>query len=79
MEGGSRQAVIPGGLLLLVGSGFPNTTELIPRKGDGDEVGAFLGFALDTGRQFHCLLQVDETQRADRRAKKVICPIFLPF
>ena len=61
MEGGSRQAVIPGGLLLLVGSAFPNTTELIPRKGDGDEVGAFLGFALDTGRQFHCLLQVDET------------------
>ena len=54
-------AVVPDGLLLVGGSGSPNTTEIIPKKREGDKTGGYMGFSLDTARQFHCSIQTDET------------------
>jgi len=53
-------AITPDGLLLVGGSGSPNTTELIPRDREEGE-GGYMGFSLETGRQFHCSIQIDET------------------
>ena len=53
-------AITPDGLLLVGGSGSPNTTELIPRKREEGE-GGYMGFSLEIGRQFHCSIQIDET------------------
>ena len=51
-------AITPDGLLLVGGSGSPNTTELIPKERDEE---GYMGFSLETGRQFHCSIQIDET------------------
>ena len=50
-------AITPDGILLVGGSGSPDTTELIPVDGSPSRE----GFPLDPGRQFHCSIQVSET------------------